>query len=74
MIFRISRVSNWGENKQPCEEAVKVDSNVRKDGHWEVEIKSLKHLVDFMEKYGQLIVGIDIGRNVCIDIYDDCAE
>jgi hypothetical protein len=66
MEFTISRVSVWGREVAPCDEAIKsvvvVNGNMAEE--WVVEVPSLEYLVSFAEKYGQIIIS---GSN--IEIY-----
>lgn len=68
MRFTVRRTSQWGD-KQPCEEAELHEvlhepiKHVRDQGNlgrvypvWTIKINSLKQLVEFAVKYGNIIV------------------
>lgn len=66
MKFKVSRTSRtyYGDEK-PCDEA-KRDSSGK---YWEVEISGLPKLMEFIKKYGVIVLTSDE-----IEIYDDYRE
>lgn len=86
MKFRVSRVSD-GQVK-PCEEAKaeelttyvpmqdEAKGYIRKENGWTVEIDDLNSLIQFKERYGEIVI-LDSCREECpheIEIYDDYRE
>ena len=57
---------------QPCEEA--FFSGKDKNKPWAVKITSLKGLLEFVEKYGDVIIGEDSDGKLALEIYDDYRE
>lgn len=78
MNFIIYRTSNHVD--KPCEEAILKKHMLENQGDssegWTVEINSIEDLVDFTDKYGNIIIkGRDSFHPVSsIEIYDDFRE
>ena len=77
MNFIIYRTSNHVD--KPCEEAILKKHIPENQGDssegWTVEINSIEDLVDFTDKYGNIIKGRDSFHPVSsIEIYDDFRE
>lgn len=77
MKYIVRRASVWGGVK-PCEEA-KQEYIPYKDGKekvWMVEIGTIEELMDFQQKYGDIIIGYSIIYKGYPDIliYDDYIE
>lgn len=71
MDYKIRRVSEYGNEDKPCEEAFYTWKKGDPDweAHWSVSIRTLEDLQAFILKYDQIIINED-----SIDIYDDWAE
>jgi hypothetical protein len=68
--FIVSKTSVWSDEERPCKEAV---SGTRKGRTvWKVKIESLKDLINFSKKHGQLV--ISTGGTPEIEIYDGYRE
>ena len=76
MKFDIIRVSNYGADKQPCEEAKKYKGLRGYDDEYEVEVKTLEELLALIDREGQIIVEPygDDEHPYQIEIYDDYRE
>ena len=78
MKYIVKRASQWSKDIQPCEEA-KQETIPYKDGKekvWMVKIGSIKNLMDFQYKYGDIIIQDSIiykGYHEIL-IYDDYIE
>lgn len=75
MLFEIDRVSKgWNNPNPPCEEA----SMFYKDEfrtRWRMEIKTLEELMDFIDKYGDIVIHQEYENNMRgIEIYDGYRE
>lgn len=57
---------------QPCEEAFWSGKDKHKP--WAVKITSLKGLCEFVEKYGDVVIGKDADGKFSLEIYDDYRE
>ena len=73
MKFIVSRTSIWSDEESPCKEAKKetFDDN---EIDWIIEINSLDELIQFSEKYGELIITGNYKGLKEIEIYDDYRE
>lgn len=81
MKFQVGRTNNWGSKKPPIDEGDfgihKMSGRKRKYSRepvWLVEIKNLKELMKFMEKYGDIIISEGYRGYPSIEIYDDYRE
>lgn len=77
MKFSVERTSDFFHEKCPCENANKSTDSILDDVPlWTIEINSLTELIDFIDKYGQVILAHnprgDIFPN--IEIYDSYRE
>ena len=78
MNFIVYRTSNHVD--KPCEEAVMTKLQEENQGHadegWTVEINSIEDLVNFTDRYGNIIIkSRDSFHPVSsIEIYDDFRE
>lgn len=77
MKYIVRRASVRG-NVKPCEEA-KQEHITYKDGNenvWMVEIETIEELMNFQQKYGDIIIGTSIiyDGHPDILIYDDYIE
>jgi hypothetical protein len=72
MKFLIERTSNNEYAKQPCPEAYAGYI----DGDWVVHIEDLDDLIDFVKRYGNIIISAESSYNTLptIEIYDDYRE
>ena len=58
MKYIVRRASQWGNKIQPCEEA-KQETVTYKDSKekvWMIRINTIKQLMDFQYKYGDVII------------------
>ena len=59
MTFIVDRVSSWGAGR-PCEESNQMTLfdgvNKKVKEFWTIEVNSLEELVDFKNKYGDIIL------------------
>lgn len=59
MTFIVDRVSSWGAGR-PCEESKQMTLfdgvNKKVKEFWTIEVNSLEELVDFKNKYGDIIL------------------
>jgi len=84
MKFEVSRTSIVNEDLKPCDEAKKEYFICKRSGSdrlhslWVVEINSIDDLVDFYEKYGQIIISKSFYEcddvKYEIEIYDEARE
>ncbi len=78
MKYIAKRASEWSDKIQPCEEA-KQETIIHKDKKvkvWMVRINTIKQLMDFKDKYGDIVIGDSIiykGYSEIL-IYDDYIE
>lgn len=80
MKFKVERTSSRSMELKPCKEA--YEGNILWIGNdkyikcWYVDINSLQELLDFAEKYGDIIIGTsyEYGKTPMIEIYDDYRE
>lgn len=78
MKFIVKRASQWINEPCPCEEA-KQDTVPYKDGKekvWMIKINTIKELMNFKHKYGDIIIRDSIsyvGYSEIL-IYDDYIE
>lgn len=78
MKYIVRRASQWDNEVKPCEEAKQenIPYKDRKEKVWMIRIGSLKELMNFKDKYGDIIVQDSIiykGYNEIL-IYDDYIE
>lgn len=78
MKYIVRRVSQWGEEVKPCEEAKQetIVCENRKKKVWMVKIGTIKELMDFQYKYEDIIIRDSIlykGYHEIL-IYDDYIE
>ncbi|MEN6296989.1 MAG: hypothetical protein ABFC92_03460 [Rectinema sp.] len=76
MKFLVKRTSFW-DNKKPCDEAKEEDVKLWGESTeaWVIEISSLEELLDFVNKYGDLIISTGATEPTFkIEIYDDYRE
>ena len=78
MKYIVKRASQWGNKIKPCEEAkqITVPYKEGKEKVWIVKIGTIKALMDFQYKYGDIIIGDSIlykGYHEIL-IYDDYIE
>ncbi len=83
MVFKVERVSTMlSSEKPPCEEAKKqikvfdFHGNINALTEWTLKITSLTQLMDFIQKYGDIIIEKPIGEAEMptLTIYDDYIE
>lgn len=72
MEFKITRTSLWLEDEKPCEEAYKKELN--SGVIWCVKINSLEELLEFQDKYDEIILSTGFRKKRVIEIYDDYRE
>ena len=78
MKYIVKRASQWGKKIQPCEEA-KQETVAYKDSKekvWMIKINTIKQLMDFQYKYGDIVIRDSIiykGYSEIL-IYDDYIE
>lgn len=70
MRFRISRVSDYSGEEQPCSNAIKEGIDEHGSNMWWVNIDSLDDLYKLIEEVGTII----IDPNNEIEIYDEYRE
>lgn len=77
MKYIVRRASVWGD-VQPCEEANQeyISYKDGKEKVWMVEIGTIEELMNFQQKYGDIIIGYSIIYEGYPDIliYDDYIE
>ena len=77
MKYIVRRASVWG-NVKPCEEAKEeyIPYKDSKTKVWMVEIETIEELMNFQQKYGDIIIGNSIIYKGYADIliYDDYIE
>ena len=78
MKYIVRRASRWENKIQPCEEAKQESISYKggKEKVWMIKINTIKQLMDFQYKYGDIIIGDSIlykGYHEIL-IYDDCIE
>lgn len=78
MKYIVRRASQWNDEVKPCEEAKQenIPYKDRKEKVWMISIGTLKELMNFKDKYGDIIVQDSIiykGHNEIL-IYDDYIE
>ena len=80
MKYRVTRASDWSD-KKPCDEAFsekRLVENVRGEKfervHHYVNIETLEELMEFIEKYEEVVMGDDPFGEPRIEIYDDYRE
>ena len=69
MIFKVSRTSDFWNEKPPCKEAVLLERNDIEETRWEVEINTLRELMAFIERNGSIVMNTHH-----IEIYDALRE
>ena len=81
MEYIVKRASQLGNKIQPCEEANQetVAYNAYKDSEekvWTIKISTIKQLMDFQYKYGDIIIRDSIAYKGYSEIliYDDYIE
>lgn len=78
MKYIVKRASQWSNEICPCEEAKQelVTYKNKKEKVWMVKINTIKELMDFRNKYGDIIIRSSIlyGEYDEILIYDDYIE
>ncbi len=78
MKYIVKRASQWSQEIQPCEEARReiIPYKDGKEKVWMVKIGTIKELMNFKDKYGDIIIGDSIiykGYSEIL-IYDDYIE
>ena len=78
MKYIVRRASQWDRKIKPCEEAEQVTIPYKdgKEKVWMVKIGTIKALMDFQYKYGEIIIQDSIlykGHHEIL-IYDDYIE
>ena len=78
MKYIVRRASVWSGETQPCEQAKQeaIKHKDRKEKVWMIRIGTLKELMNFKDKYGDIIIQDSIiykGYNEIL-IYDDYIE
>ena len=81
MEYIVQRASQLGNKIQPCKEAKQetIAYNAYKDSEekvWTIEINTIKQLMDFQYKYGDIIIRDSIAYKGYSEIliYDDYIE
>jgi len=78
MKYIVKRASQWDGKIQPCEEAEQkvIPHKDGKEKVWMVKIGTLKQLMDFQYKYGDIIIQDSIIYKGYMEIliYDDYIE
>lgn len=77
MKFEITRTSTWFEEDIRCEEARQEDyvKNNHLCKRWVVEINTLEEIIEFIKKYGRIVLDADERYELPkIEIYDDWRE
>lgn len=69
MKFEVTRTSTWFEEDIRCEEARQEEFG------WVVEINTLEEIIEFIKKYGRIVLDADKKDELPkIEIYDDWRE
>ncbi len=66
-LYLVSRTSAYGD--KPCDEAFKLD--IVGCEEWAIEVSDIQ---DFVDRYGNCIVGRDSNGFCTVEIYDDYRE
>lgn len=78
MKYIVRRASIWNDDTCPCEEAEQktIPNKGEKRKVWMVKINNLKNLMEFKEKYGDIIIQDSILYKGYTEIliYDDYIE
>ena len=78
MKYIVRRASQWGNKIQPCEEAKQetISCKDSKEKVWMIKINTIKQLMDFQYKYGDVIIQDSIAYKGYSEIliYDDYIE
>ena len=58
MKYIVKRASQWGNKIKPCEEAKQITIPYKdgKEKVWMIKINTIKQLMDFQYKYGDIII------------------
>ena len=81
MRFIVNRVSNYSDDQQPCEEAIKgtetIKNTTKERSVWYIDFNSLEELLKWRDKIGESIIIHKNWEGECpyeIEIYDDSRE
>ena len=77
MKFEVTRTSTWFNEDIRCEEARQEEfvCNEHLYKRWVVEINTLEEIIEFIKKYGNIVLDADKKDELPkIEIYDDWRE